>query len=30
MASGCKIMDLKESKIYQIGGCLKLLKDGSK
>lgn len=24
LASGCKIMDLKESKVYQISGCLKL------
>ncbi len=26
MASGCKIMDLKGSKVYQISGCLKLVK----
>ena len=24
LASGCKIMDLNESKVYQISGCLKL------
>ena len=24
LASGCKIMDLNESKVYPISGCLKL------